>query len=910
MKQKSKLILFKKLCFLLVFLLISSTTFSQTKFYQGLLNQTAWDDLITEINTKTVTLNTKIIEAETANLESSYAKGSIVSVSEFVIYATRDREKAATLQTIYEGNGFRGFNNNFESQLVIEGISGSPDYSLFHPYQQLQDCINILDFAIAEIQDQIDGNITLPETLDFSTSGHPQLATDASYYTKGGDVIFPSTFWTMPDEDDLMETIGYLGETFNSPANTQSPGITRPNYANSRANTLSRQVSNNQTPTQVHYTHTRLPTYMTTAYPGIGDHPRAFVHYDIDHPEITNLNRSMISTFNPQIVSAAAGSPLIYVLSNEPHWNIAEGESQANLGVSNNTMDAYVDHLETEYGNDISVLNTVYNPFNGNENFTSFDDLKTEYTIPLNRNIWQGTPIWYDWLRFNMNRSNRWHKNLKTITRESDANANISIKILGREVEDPRRDGGIDLEGLMDMQEVIGFDVQVVPNETHGRNNRFYRGWLSQYIMDWREQSIMLDFSKSLYPNKPTFDSEWHGISSNAWDNFRLDRGYVRSSLWLAFTNGMSVINCWWWYREHLDRGATIKKGDLEGKTGGVGNIMFSPQHQAVSFDTFGRTMKEINAQSNTVASLVPAERDVLIYYSNEAAIQDFLYAQQMSDIYEALKLLNIKVGFTTPSKINNLGYSPSAIVIPPTLFSLDSSIDALNTYNSNNPSVDILQVNRFSGPSSFSKDEKGTDDVSRDLSFANKTVTFTSNISTLINRLRSNLVFPTPAIDIDITEPGTTTEAFGVFASYGNAPNGKDAVSLVNVSLSDREIKLPSSVNYVNLIDGRAISSTHVMKPYDVLLLTEDTFLSINDTNDVVKTYSIYPNPANDVLNIVNKITGRYIIYNVTGAVIKSIDSKEKSFQINVDNLSAGVYFIELPTNKGKQVETIIISN
>ncbi|OEK09477.1 hypothetical protein A8C32_12235 [Flavivirga aquatica] len=915
MKKKPTKMLLKKRYFLLVFLLVSSTTFSQTKFYQGLLNQTAWDNLITEINTKTKTLKSKIAEAETANLESSYARGSIVSVREFVVYATKDREKAASLQTIYEtSNAFRGFNRNFESQLVLEGISGAPDYSLFHPYQQLYDCINILDFAIAEIQDQLDGNIILSKTLDFTAPGKPRLAKDASYYTKGRNVIFPSTFWSMPDEADLMETNGYLGETFNSPQNTERPGVTRSSYARARARSLSKQIANNQTPTQVHYTHTKLPAYMRTDYPGIGDHPRAFVHYDIDHPEITNLNRSMISTFNPGIVAAAAGSPLIYVLSNEPHWNIAKGEPQASLGVSNHTMNAYVEHLKAEYKN-INRLNRVYNSFNGNKNFTNFNQLKTEYTIPLDRKVWQGTPIWYDWLRFNMNRSNRWHKNLKTITRESHAAAKISIKILGREVEDPRRDGGIDVETLMDMQDVIGFDAQVVPNETHGRNNRKYSEWLNRYIMDWREQTIMLDFAKSLHPNKPTFDSEWHAISSNAWDNFRLDRGYVRSSLWLAFSNGMSVLNCWWWYREHEDRttrNGPVFKGDLEGKALGDGNIMFSPQHQAVSFDTFGRTMKEINAHSNTVASLIPAERDVLIYYSNEAAIQDYEYAGQMSDVYEALKLLNVKVGFTTPSKINSLGYKPKSIIIPPTLYSLDSTIDSLATYKANNPSVDMLQVRRIgNGVENFGKDEKGTPDASRDISFINKSIFFDANINSLINRLRAKLVLPTPPVNI--TLPGTTKKAFGVFASKGNTASGKEVISLINVSLNDREIKLPDSSNYINLLDGKVINSTHVMKPYDVLLLEKvrvGSLLGIDDSKVIEKTYSIYPIPAKNSLNIVNDITGKYTIYNVNGAIIKSVSSKEKSFQINVDNLSSGVYFLELPTNEGKQVETIIISN
>ena len=902
----------QKVVFVFLFL-ISLNSLSQSNFYSGALTQGSWDILIAEINTKKVSLESKITQAQglPSPLETSYAEGTVVTVDEFLKYAARDKQNATVLQNKYENNPFAFWNGLWENHMSSLGFyTPTPDFSVHNPFQQLHDCVKILDRAINEIDNQLAGNIVLAETLDFTTSGYPTLPVNNSYYMKDGNVIFPSTFWGLRDDNlDVLETLGYLGEVFHSAGQTTTGNyngdpnaiIATPNFvngANGMAARLSNQVGNNQTPTQIQMTHTNLSSAITTKYPGIGDNPKAFVHYDIDHPEIRNMNESIISTFVPQLVTAASGSPLIYVLSNEPHWDISEG--QASNGVSANTYNAYVEHLKTEYSNDINALNSIYNPFNSNQNFTNFDALKSTYTIPLNKSTWQGTPIWYDWMRFNMNRSNRWHQDLKDIVRDNDPSAKVSIKLLGRELEDPRRDGGIDLETLIDLQDILGFDNQVVPNETHGRNNRFYTTWLNDYIMDWREQSMMLDFCKSLYPNKPTFDSEWHGHSSNAYNNHALDESYTRAALWMAFSNGLSVINNWWWYRD--------SNGDLLGKTNATGNTMFSPQHQAVAFDEFGRTLKELNAHSNTVATLIPEKRDYLLYYSNEAAIQDWNYVQHLAIIYEALKLLNVKVGFTTESKIGVLGYTPKAIIIPPTMFIKDSSMDALNAFETNNPTADIFQINRFNAAQqNFIKDEKGVSDGARDASFVNKSTTFTTDIPTLISRLRAQLSFPSPSIDFDITLPGTSTEAFGVFASQGKTPDNKNVISLINVSLEDREIQLSESV--INLLTGEIVNATHVMKPYDVLLITDNSTLSSKTTETNTKPYMYYPNPVSDILTIKNSFYGEYNMYNITGAHIKTIESVTDTIEIRVGNLSSGIYFLEIPTANGKQIEKIIIN-
>ncbi|MCW2119511.1 T9SS type A sorting domain-containing protein [Flavobacterium sp. 7A] len=956
-----KLSLHVKTFIIICCLFLSTRIEAQNNFYQGTLDQTSWDNLITQISTKRAFLSNQITQLQTANLEARYAQGTIVTADEFVVYASRDRDNAGVLQTKYTGSGYTGFNNQFTAQLTRQGMTAST-FSSFDPFQILNDCVKILDNAIAEATKQLDGSIMLPAVQDFSSSGDPTLSNTSSYYKKGGRTIFPSTMWSMQSDPNLMQTLGYLSSSFLSPQTTNAPNATfAPNQLSSQTNMVSTNVSKGQSPVQVQITHNPLAGWMTTAsndssspFYKIADYRRAFAAYDIDYPIIAdntdpnNWNKNMLQSYIPGIKSAAGSSPLIYVLSNEPHWDLisTSKNDDASKGLSPYTRTAFVEYLKVAYNNNIATLNTVYNPFNSNANYSSFDDLKnlpaqTSSTSPLalftdiQQATLQGTPIWYDWLRFNQNRATKWHLNLKKYTLESDPTAKVSIKIIGNEVESPDRDSGIDLEASGDLMDIISFDSQITPSTTHGRNARFYRDWwLGRYITEWREQSINIDFFKSLYPNKPIFDSEWHGISSNAWYNFALDKGFVHSGLWHGFTNGLGVVNAWWWYREDGTNG-TIK-GDLEGKTNTVGNTMSSPQHQPIAFEDFGRTMKEVNALSETVASLSPLKRDFLIYYSNEAALQDFTYIQQMGQIYEALKLMNVKVGFTTENKIQNLGYTPKAIIIPPTLFIKNTSIDALNTYKSNNSSVAILEIKR-SGTTNFVNDEKGTPNTSRNIGFT--TANFTYNgafsylptnatpnsaqiatnsanantiLTTLITNLRSTLTIPTPTIDFKIQEVGSSTEAFGVLASQGNTPDGKAVVSLINLSLTDKQIKLPtSSVAYSNMIDGTTLGETFIMKPYDVLLVKTGITLATKIFSDnVFKPYKIYPNPAKDVITIENTIGGYYSIYNTLGQKVKERTTENLSITIPLNDLNTGVYFISIPNTENKNVfEKIIIS-
>ncbi|GAB4158542.1 MAG: hypothetical protein Tsb0033_11900 [Winogradskyella sp.] len=86
------------------------------------------------------------------------------------------------------------------------------------------------------------------------------------------------------------------------------------------------------------------------------------------------------------------------------------------------------------------------------------------------------------------------------------------------------------------------------------------------------------------------------------------------------------------------------------------------------------------------------------------------------------------------------------------------------------------------------------------------------------------------------------------------------------------------------------------------------DTLLSIDENNQ--NTVSIYPNPANTVLNINfsdNLISDETVmsIYNIRGQLIKSISKTTDSnfSKINISDLNSGFYILRIDSEGGKKI-------
>jgi streptogramin lyase len=80
---------------------------------------------------------------------------------------------------------------------------------------------------------------------------------------------------------------------------------------------------------------------------------------------------------------------------------------------------------------------------------------------------------------------------------------------------------------------------------------------------------------------------------------------------------------------------------------------------------------------------------------------------------------------------------------------------------------------------------------------------------------------------------------------------------------------------------------------------------LEVNKNNTIL--FKLYPNPVSSILNIQlaeNLDFQKANIYNALGQLIKTENKKE----INVSDLSKGIYFIEVMTDKGKATKSFIV--
>lgn len=83
--------------------------------------------------------------------------------------------------------------------------------------------------------------------------------------------------------------------------------------------------------------------------------------------------------------------------------------------------------------------------------------------------------------------------------------------------------------------------------------------------------------------------------------------------------------------------------------------------------------------------------------------------------------------------------------------------------------------------------------------------------------------------------------------------------------------------------------------------------FLSTN-INEIANKFKLYPNPANDILNITNNENLKINALALTDVNGREIKKQTSNFDyINISNLQKGIYFLKFETEKGNFIEKII---
>lgn len=748
----------------------------------GVVGDLEWSKLSEQVESRREELESMIQQARQKGLATDQSVVSAHVISSFQTAAKQDRDQVAEVRRIFGTFRWRKW---VDTDAAADRLATD----------ELRGCLEVADHALAALRMQLAGQVTLVESPDFSSG---KMALGPKAYYLDDRPVFPYSLVWMPSAPAYNQNLGNMGGGYVQLTNLGTDGKVADRTRARAVDQTDVQVKMNCAP-MVYLTGHAAADWMKMEHPEIEQGARNFTRYDIDNPLIRDWIHSLYAEMIPEFSRACGETPMMHLLANEPHFATKKGGWLAKNGVSDITMQKYRDWVAAKYKT-VDSVNTAYD-----QSFTTWSDVTIE--MPINPKL-RGGAVWYDWCRFNMDRVNDWFTFLKKEAQANDPKKSpVSIKTLGHSLGSSDRDGGMDMEYLTKLQDVPGSDLRVVPQGTtfYGKNEDGHdteTGWASRYAYLWVDQSLMLDFSKSICPEKVFYDSEWHGFGTVGWRHFAMDRDYVRSSLWLAFTHGMGAIKPWVWGRG-LD-------GALSDKTEHIGELSTQP----IAVDAYGRVMKELNAHAKVVVASVPEKRNFLIYYCEEAAIQSADYMEQLTEVYEALKLLNVSVGFTTPSEIGQLDIQTQSVILPPTEYISNDSLSRLQTYQ--RAAGRMVMVG-----SSFEKNECG---VVRDGGL--KSAVFASismqSVLEMANELAMTLAPITPAMPATVTIADQAgTKAYGVCMCQSVDPiTGAVSIVLNNFSKFPRAVTVASPGTLTDVLAGRTVNASFVMKPCDVRVL------------------------------------------------------------------------------------------
>ncbi|MFB0924906.1 MAG: T9SS type A sorting domain-containing protein, partial [Vicingaceae bacterium] len=96
-------------------------------------------------------------------------------------------------------------------------------------------------------------------------------------------------------------------------------------------------------------------------------------------------------------------------------------------------------------------------------------------------------------------------------------------------------------------------------------------------------------------------------------------------------------------------------------------------------------------------------------------------------------------------------------------------------------------------------------------------------------------------------------------------------------------------------------------------LFMGDSAFVAVNDVETEISTIKLYPNPANDELNVDlgdNVIYGATMqVYDVIGKVMFSQNVSQKTLKINISKFPSGMYFV-IYSNQGNRFSAKIVKD
>ena len=153
----------------------------------------------------------------------------------------------------------------------------------------------------------------------------------------------------------------------------------------------------------------------------------------------------------------------------------------------------------------------------------------------------------------------------------------------------------------------------------------------------------------------------------------------------------------------------------------------------------------------------------------------------------------------------------------------------------------------------------------------------------------------------------GTELRAIGDVAMYNGDAYTTLAIESSGTETISFKVWDQSECQLVSVTFTVDASPTDVVGlPPNYLPIAGDTTTSITD--NLITTISVYPNPTNDIIYIDNKDNlkiQKITMYNLLGKQVLQV--RDNTNQISTKNLTTGIYFINIQTEKGTLIKKIM---
>jgi len=392
-----------------------------------------------------------------------------------------------------------------------------------------------------------------------------------------------------------------------------------------------------------------------------------------DHPKATEFRHQFLEHFIPLFAS----KPSLFAIDlvNEPAWQTA----------SPIMMDGWRKWLKDKYGT-IAACNqrwgTDFASFEAIESYPSMGDPtkgpwsrgKVDFSQPGVRGMH------YDWCAFNNDRVSGYLVDTSKRIRKLAPQVATHVKIMmgnfftgsterrGWEMGLTYHTFGIDAERLANGCSLLGCDLDLSDLGNDPEPNRFCGS--VPYVINWLNAGLAADFLKSLAPNKPYYNSEFHAVERVDEINAAPSaEEHIRTALWLAHLHGMAADITWYWGRS------------TDGSIKGNGTQWFQGSLLQQPWTLRGYVQETLKLRNHVRETLAfgQAPRPVRLLYSEASAIQDVGYFDCLRDSYEALNFTGLSIGLLTENQLAaGIPEEVKLLIVPDARYVQDTTVPGL----------------------------------------------------------------------------------------------------------------------------------------------------------------------------------------------------------------------------------------